>query len=148
MKDGTIQTEGTLKDIQNSEPDLFEQWKTLMHRQDQEFETVINDCTFKVLMSQCCLEWQFNYLDVCLMSHQIVVFSILGRITCLSLCLLQETDAASMTDMERKNLRRAMYSRDAARTEEDEEGEQSQETTAWLHVCMTAVSPLLISVLL
>ncbi|XP_074488292.1 ATP-binding cassette sub-family C member 8 isoform X2 [Sebastes fasciatus] len=73
MKDGTIQTEGTLKDIQNSEPDLFEQWKTLMHRQDQEFET--------------------------------------------------ETDAASMTDMERKNLRRAMYSRDAARTEEDEEEE-------------------------
>lgn len=40
MKDGTIQTEGTLKDIQNSEPELFEQWKTLMHRQDQEFEKV------------------------------------------------------------------------------------------------------------
>uniref|UniRef100_A0A8C9X1H8 ATP-binding cassette, sub-family C (CFTR/MRP), member 8 n=1 Tax=Sander lucioperca TaxID=283035 RepID=A0A8C9X1H8_SANLU len=73
MKDGTIQTEGTLKDIQNSEPELFEQWKTLMHRQDQEFET--------------------------------------------------ETEAASMTDLERKNLRRAMYSRDAARTEEDEEEE-------------------------
>uniref|UniRef100_A0A3P9Q8G5 ATP-binding cassette, sub-family C (CFTR/MRP), member 8 n=1 Tax=Poecilia reticulata TaxID=8081 RepID=A0A3P9Q8G5_POERE len=43
MKDGTIQTEGTLKDIQNSEPELFRQWKTLMHRQDREFETVIND---------------------------------------------------------------------------------------------------------
>lgn len=40
MKDGTIQTEGTLKDIQNSEPELFEHWKTLMHRQDQEFEKV------------------------------------------------------------------------------------------------------------
>uniref|UniRef100_A0A6Q2ZB87 ATP-binding cassette, sub-family C (CFTR/MRP), member 8 n=1 Tax=Esox lucius TaxID=8010 RepID=A0A6Q2ZB87_ESOLU len=38
MKDGTIQTEGTLKDIQNSEPELFDQWKTLMHRQDGEFE--------------------------------------------------------------------------------------------------------------
>ncbi|XP_068459288.1 ATP-binding cassette sub-family C member 8 isoform X2 [Clinocottus analis] len=73
MKDGTIQTEGTLKNIQKSEPELFEQWKTLMHRQDQEFET--------------------------------------------------ETEAASMTDLERKNLRRAMYSRDAARTEEDEEEE-------------------------
>ncbi|XP_034445063.1 ATP-binding cassette sub-family C member 8 isoform X2 [Hippoglossus hippoglossus] len=72
MKDGTIQTEGTLKDIQNTEPELFEQWKTLMHRQDQEFET--------------------------------------------------ETVAASMTDLERKNLRRAMYSREAARTEDDEEG--------------------------
>lgn len=42
MKDGTIQTEGTLKDIQNSEPELFEQWKTLMHRQDQEFEKVVS----------------------------------------------------------------------------------------------------------
>uniref|UniRef100_A0AAQ4PBY4 ATP-binding cassette, sub-family C (CFTR/MRP), member 8 n=1 Tax=Gasterosteus aculeatus aculeatus TaxID=481459 RepID=A0AAQ4PBY4_GASAC len=73
MKDGTIQTEGTLKNIQKSEPELFEHWKTLMHRQDQEFET--------------------------------------------------ETEAASMTDLERKNLRRAMYSRDVARTEEDEEEE-------------------------
>ncbi|XP_024909579.1 ATP-binding cassette sub-family C member 8 isoform X3 [Cynoglossus semilaevis] len=76
MKDGTIQTEGTLKDIQNSEPELFEQWKTLMHRQDQEFE--------------------------------------------------KETVAASNTDLERKNLRRAMYSREAARTEEDEEEESSE----------------------
>ncbi|XP_039989869.1 ATP-binding cassette sub-family C member 8 isoform X2 [Xiphias gladius] len=73
MKDGTIQTEGTLKDIQNTEPELFEQWKTLMHRQDQEFE--------------------------------------------------KETVAASMTDLERKNLRRSMYSREAIRTEEDEEEE-------------------------
>uniref|UniRef100_A0A8D3ABF0 ATP-binding cassette, sub-family C (CFTR/MRP), member 8 n=1 Tax=Scophthalmus maximus TaxID=52904 RepID=A0A8D3ABF0_SCOMX len=73
MKDGTIQAEGTLKDIQNSEPDLFEQWKSLMHRQDKEFE--------------------------------------------------KETVSASMTDLERKNLRRAMYSREAVRTEEDEEEE-------------------------
>lgn len=43
MKDGTIQTEGTLKDIQNCEPELFEQWKILMHRQDQDFEKVAND---------------------------------------------------------------------------------------------------------
>ncbi|KAM9854427.1 ATP-binding cassette sub-family C member 8 isoform 2-T2 [Aulostomus maculatus] len=78
MKDGSIQTEGTLKDIQTSEPELFEQWKSLMHRQDQEFE--------------------------------------------------KETVAASMTDLERKNLRRAMYSREAVRTEEDEEGERSQES--------------------
>ncbi|KAL7858359.1 hypothetical protein AOLI_G00184610 [Acnodon oligacanthus] len=71
MKDGTIQTEGTLKDIQNSEPELFEQWKTLMNRQDQEFE--------------------------------------------------KETVAESMTILERKNLRRAMYSREALKTEEEEE---------------------------
>uniref|UniRef100_A0A665UJ40 ATP-binding cassette, sub-family C (CFTR/MRP), member 8 n=1 Tax=Echeneis naucrates TaxID=173247 RepID=A0A665UJ40_ECHNA len=75
MKDGTIQTEGTLKDIQKAEPELFEQWKTLMHRQDQEFE--------------------------------------------------KDTDGASMTVLERNNLRRAMYSREAMKTEEDEEGESS-----------------------
>lgn len=51
MKDGTIQTEGTLKDISNSEPELFEQWKTLMHREDQEFEKVIHDGTLKVLLN-------------------------------------------------------------------------------------------------
>ncbi|XP_048401386.1 ATP-binding cassette sub-family C member 8 isoform X5 [Stegostoma tigrinum] len=63
MKDGTIQREGTLKDIQNSDPELFELWKTLMNRQDQDLE--------------------------------------------------KETIAESKTAMERKNLRRAMYSREA-----------------------------------
>ncbi|XP_038620255.1 ATP-binding cassette sub-family C member 8 isoform X2 [Tachyglossus aculeatus] len=38
MKDGTIQREGTLKDIQKSETELFEHWKTLMNRQDQELK--------------------------------------------------------------------------------------------------------------
>uniref|UniRef100_A0A8C7WMU6 ATP-binding cassette, sub-family C (CFTR/MRP), member 8 n=1 Tax=Oryzias sinensis TaxID=183150 RepID=A0A8C7WMU6_9TELE len=75
MKDGTIQTEGTLKDIQKSEPELFEQWKTLMHRQDQEFQTTVTE---------------------------------------------------TMTDLERKNLRRAMYSREAAKTEEDEEEKEEK----------------------
>uniref|UniRef100_A0A8C9QXI2 ATP-binding cassette, sub-family C (CFTR/MRP), member 8 n=1 Tax=Scleropages formosus TaxID=113540 RepID=A0A8C9QXI2_SCLFO len=73
MKDGTIQTEGTLKDIQNSEPELFEHWKTLMHRQDQEFE--------------------------------------------------KETVTETLTMLERKNLRRAMYSREALKTEEEDEEE-------------------------
>uniref|UniRef100_A0A8C5MSQ0 ATP binding cassette subfamily C member 8 n=1 Tax=Leptobrachium leishanense TaxID=445787 RepID=A0A8C5MSQ0_9ANUR len=41
MKDGTIQREGTLKDIQNSDPELYEHWKTLMNRQDQELEKEI-----------------------------------------------------------------------------------------------------------
>ncbi|XP_062404090.1 ATP-binding cassette sub-family C member 8 [Sardina pilchardus] len=77
MKDGSIHTEGTLKDIQNAEPELFEQWKTLMHRQDKEFE--------------------------------------------------KETVAESMTVLERKNLRRAMYSREALKTEE-EDGEESTES--------------------
>lgn len=48
----------------------------------------------------------------------------------LPLYLLQETVAASMTDLERKNLRRAMYSREAVRTEDDEEGEGERERTA------------------
>lgn len=48
------------------------------------------------------------------------------------LCLLQETVAASMTNLERKNLRRAMYSREAVRTEEDEEGESEREKTTRL----------------
>lgn len=34
-----------------------------------------------------------------------------------------------MTNLERKNLRRAMYSREAVRTEEDEEGESEREQT-------------------
>ncbi|CAL8263544.1 unnamed protein product [Merluccius merluccius] len=77
MKDGSIQTEGTLKDIQTSEAELFEQWKTLMHREDKDFE--------------------------------------------------KETVAESMTDLERKNLRRAMYSRERGRTEEDEEEESLED---------------------
>ncbi|XP_060033058.1 ATP-binding cassette sub-family C member 8 isoform X2 [Erinaceus europaeus] len=40
MKDGTIQREGTLKDFQRCECQLFEHWKTLMNRQDQELEKV------------------------------------------------------------------------------------------------------------
>lgn len=42
MKDGNIQREGTLKDIQKSETELFEHWKTLMNRQDQELEKVFD----------------------------------------------------------------------------------------------------------
>ncbi|XP_043943727.1 ATP-binding cassette sub-family C member 9 isoform X1 [Protopterus annectens] len=38
MKDGTILREGTLKDIQNNDTELYEHWKTLMNRQDQELE--------------------------------------------------------------------------------------------------------------
>lgn len=40
-----------------------------------------------------------------------------------------------MTDLERKNLRRAMYSREAVRTEEDEEGERSREMIACVDDC-------------
>lgn len=43
-------------------------------------------------------------------------------------CLFQETVAESMTVLERKNLRRAMYSKEAATTEEEHEGERSKFT--------------------
>nr|XP_023647098.1 ATP-binding cassette sub-family C member 9-like [Paramormyrops kingsleyae] len=38
MKDGSVLREGTLKDIQNKDVELYEHWKTLMNRQDQELE--------------------------------------------------------------------------------------------------------------
>uniref|UniRef100_A0A670KI46 ATP binding cassette subfamily C member 9 n=1 Tax=Podarcis muralis TaxID=64176 RepID=A0A670KI46_PODMU len=40
MKDGTVLREGTLKDIQTKDVELYEHWKTLMNRQDQELEKV------------------------------------------------------------------------------------------------------------
>lgn len=116
MKDGTIQAEGTLKDIQNSEAELFEQWKTLMHRQDQEFEKVISISRHGEASTRPRIQMNDFILRYC------------GS----PLCLPQETVAASTTNLERKNLRRAMYSREAVRTEEDEEGERERAKTTQL----------------
>ncbi|KAK2859114.1 hypothetical protein Q5P01_003734 [Channa striata] len=38
MKDGSVLREGTLKDIQTHDFELYDHWKTLMNRQDQELE--------------------------------------------------------------------------------------------------------------
>ncbi|XP_066523830.1 ATP-binding cassette sub-family C member 9 isoform X2 [Hoplias malabaricus] len=38
MKGGSVLREGTLKDIQTHDVELYEHWKTLMNRQDQELE--------------------------------------------------------------------------------------------------------------
>uniref|UniRef100_H3CLW8 ATP-binding cassette, sub-family C (CFTR/MRP), member 9 n=1 Tax=Tetraodon nigroviridis TaxID=99883 RepID=H3CLW8_TETNG len=38
MKDGSVLREGTLKDIQTHDVQLYDHWKTLMNRQDQELE--------------------------------------------------------------------------------------------------------------
>uniref|UniRef100_A0AAX7SWM5 ATP-binding cassette, sub-family C (CFTR/MRP), member 9 n=1 Tax=Astatotilapia calliptera TaxID=8154 RepID=A0AAX7SWM5_ASTCA len=38
MKDGTVLREGTLKDIQTHDIELYDHWKTLMNRQDQGLE--------------------------------------------------------------------------------------------------------------
>lgn len=40
MKDGTVLREGTLKDIQTHDVELYDHWKTLMNRQDQGLEKV------------------------------------------------------------------------------------------------------------
>uniref|UniRef100_A0AAX7V8Q7 ATP-binding cassette, sub-family C (CFTR/MRP), member 9 n=1 Tax=Astatotilapia calliptera TaxID=8154 RepID=A0AAX7V8Q7_ASTCA len=40
MKDGTVLREGTLKDIQTHDIELYDHWKTLMNRQDQGLEKV------------------------------------------------------------------------------------------------------------
>ncbi|MGH0183044.1 UNVERIFIED_CONTAM: hypothetical protein FKN15_028026 [Acipenser sinensis] len=78
MKDGTLLREGTLKDIQNNDVELYEHWKTLMNRQDQELE--------------------------------------------------KDTDVAdSQTALERKNLRRALYSREAKSQIDDEDEEEEEE---------------------
>uniref|UniRef100_A0A8C0KHK3 ATP binding cassette subfamily C member 9 n=1 Tax=Canis lupus dingo TaxID=286419 RepID=A0A8C0KHK3_CANLU len=70
MKDGSVLREGTLKDIQTKDVELYEHWKTLMNRQDQELEKDME---------------------------------------------------ADQTTLERKTLRRAMYSREAKEEEEEDE---------------------------
>ncbi|XP_015207586.1 ATP-binding cassette sub-family C member 9 isoform X2 [Lepisosteus oculatus] len=77
MKDGTVLREGTLKDIQNNDVELYEHWKTLMNRQDQELE--------------------------------------------------KDTESDSLTALERKNLRRALYSREAKSQTDDEDEEEVEE---------------------
>uniref|UniRef100_A0A803YJ51 ATP binding cassette subfamily C member 8 n=1 Tax=Meleagris gallopavo TaxID=9103 RepID=A0A803YJ51_MELGA len=78
MKDGYIQREGTLKDIQKSETELFEHWKTLMNRQDQELE--------------------------------------------------KETTIETKNVLERTNLRRTMYSREALLKDDEEDEEEATES--------------------
>ncbi|XP_066561418.1 ATP-binding cassette sub-family C member 9 isoform X3 [Amia ocellicauda] len=77
MKDGTVLREGTLKDIQNNDVELYEHWKSLMNRQDQELE--------------------------------------------------KDTESDSLTAIERKNLRRALYSREAKSQIDDEDEEEEEE---------------------
>ncbi|XP_076853428.1 ATP-binding cassette sub-family C member 8 [Brachyhypopomus gauderio] len=52
MRDGTVQTQGTLKNIQCAEPELFNHWKTLMNRQNKENAVELRRKSFrKTLMS-------------------------------------------------------------------------------------------------
>uniref|UniRef100_A0A3B1INS5 ATP binding cassette subfamily C member 8 n=1 Tax=Astyanax mexicanus TaxID=7994 RepID=A0A3B1INS5_ASTMX len=47
MKDGTVQAQGTLKDIQYEEPELYQQWRTLMNRQDKENSVELKRKSFR-----------------------------------------------------------------------------------------------------
>ncbi|XP_039338069.1 ATP-binding cassette sub-family C member 9 isoform X4 [Mauremys reevesii] len=49
MKDGYVLREGTLKDIQTKDVELYEHWKTLMNRQDQELEKSYHVAVFSML---------------------------------------------------------------------------------------------------
>ncbi|MEJ1280047.1 hypothetical protein NN561_010986 [Cricetulus griseus] len=49
MKDGSVLREGTLKDIQTKDVELYEHWKTLMNRQDQELEKTFYVAGFSIL---------------------------------------------------------------------------------------------------
>uniref|UniRef100_A0A3Q4HJ35 ATP-binding cassette, sub-family C (CFTR/MRP), member 9 n=1 Tax=Neolamprologus brichardi TaxID=32507 RepID=A0A3Q4HJ35_NEOBR len=50
MKDGTVLREGTLKDIQTHDIELYDHWKTLMNRQDQGLEKVRYKSAAKCLL--------------------------------------------------------------------------------------------------
>ncbi|GAA6075908.1 ATP-binding cassette sub-family C member 8, partial [Tachysurus ichikawai] len=52
MKDGTVQTQGTLKDIQCAELELFEHWKTLMNRQNKENAVELKRKSFRRMYSR------------------------------------------------------------------------------------------------
>lgn len=47
MKDGSVLREGTLKDIQTHDTELYDHWKTLMNRNDQELEKVTSQFQLK-----------------------------------------------------------------------------------------------------
>ncbi|CAF95602.1 unnamed protein product [Tetraodon nigroviridis] len=50
MKDGSVLREGTLKDIQTHDVQLYDHWKTLMNRQDQELEKGCGEAAVMLLV--------------------------------------------------------------------------------------------------
>lgn len=108
MKDGSVLREGTLKDIQTHDLALYEHWKTLMNRQDQELEKVrllhiLTPRIFVLLLNT----WGKMFLHKTDVTVELDIF--------------QDTDIESQTTLERKTLRRAFYSRDAKNQIDDED---------------------------
>ncbi|MGH0184569.1 UNVERIFIED_CONTAM: hypothetical protein FKN15_015159 [Acipenser sinensis] len=120
MKDGTLLREGTLKDIQNNDVELYEHWKTLMNRQDQELEKIIAMKDGTLLREGTLKDIQNN--DVELYEHWKTLMNRQDQE------LEKDTDVAdSQTALERKNLRRALYSREAKSQIDDEDEEEEEE---------------------
>ncbi|XP_061084939.1 ATP-binding cassette sub-family C member 9 isoform X4 [Conger conger] len=97
MKDGSVLREGTLKDIQNNDVELYEHWKTLMNRQDQELEKVRTPT---------------------LQLHKPGVSNPIQK---------GPDEQDNQTVLERKTLRRAFYSREAKNQIDDEDEEEEEE---------------------
>lgn len=98
MKDGSVLREGTLRDIQTHDIELYDHWKTLMNRQDHELEKVA---------------WphhptQLNQQFICCAKSTLMV-------------PVQDMEQDCQTTMERKTLRRAFYSREAKNLIDDED---------------------------
>lgn len=132
MKDGSVLREGTLKDIQTHDVKLYEHWKTLMNRQDQELEKVKQLSHFVIIG---------NYFGIKLQHYKIwikcntvntfwilsdfpyiilVLAGIMLKYVCCKIAFYQDTETESQTTLERKTLRRAFYSREAKIDDEDE----------------------------
>lgn len=102
MKDGSVLREGTLKDIQTHDVELYDHWKTLMNRQDQELEKV---------------SW-----------HQRAGFIHTAAGLLLTVIYVQDIQQDSQTTLERKTLRRAFYSREAKNLIDDEDEGKTWQT--------------------
>lgn len=126
MRDGTVHTQGTLRDIQCSEPELYEQWRTLMYREvwcyramtdsfitSSLFNSLAALSDYLFIISQW-IHWLHSYTTFeCMLAWDAnwVTFP------------LQEAGKEITSEMRKKSFRRNMYSRDIhTRDEEEDEG--------------------------
>lgn len=126
MKDGSVLREGTLKDIQTHDVELYDHWKTLMNRQDQELEKV---------GTRHNASNSFSVKSARSMTSSIH--------TCVVILRVQDIQQESQTTLERKTLRRAFYSREA-KMDDDEEGDGFTFTFLFSHLSHILHSPLVV----
>uniref|UniRef100_A0A8C1V7Y3 ATP-binding cassette, sub-family C (CFTR/MRP), member 8b n=1 Tax=Cyprinus carpio TaxID=7962 RepID=A0A8C1V7Y3_CYPCA len=102
MRDGTVQTQGTLKDIQCAEPELFEQWRTLMNRQDKYLVlgnrvcVCVRDGDFSLIVPQLDgykrLFYKHSVVIFYVFTHCIFVISLSGAECCCVVLLSQDCE--------------------------------------------------------